>query len=271
MSDVGSDARWRKPEARYDHSQFLLHLRTQNRKLSPIWSIPWICKDIFRRDWLHCSDQGICPDFLGNLFKHVRTKMPGRNIKMRTQSLNSRMQAYYSAYDIKDKLPRLTPQMIQQSKKPPKLRGSAACCRALVPFAARIARTELDRNNAKELAMISAAESLQRCYECLAPDPARPEGFLKQHSILFAQQYKALSLHAANDLDWRMKPKFHIWLELCSENSCPSRFWCYRDEDYGGTVAALAHSRGGASNAHAMSIRLVDLFRIKQPMIRILR
>ena len=82
-------------------------------------------------------------------------------------------------------------------------------------------------------------------------------------------QFKALRRTAGNDVDWKLKPKIHMWLELCAERSRPSQFWCYRDEDYGGTVAALARRRGGKNSAQAMSETVLDLFAIKQPMVRL--
>ncbi len=62
----------------------------------------------------------------------------------------------------------------------------------------------------------------------------------------------------------------HMFLELCSDGSMPSMFWCYRDEDYGGTVAHLSHSRGGHATATAMATRVLENFCVKQPMIRLL-
>ena len=89
-----------------------------------------------------------------------------------------------------------------------------------------------------------------------------------------ASQYIALEqwvlAQKPNSPDWHIKPKMHMFLELRSEASRPNLRWCYRDEDYGGTVTALARHRGSRSSAGSWSARLLDLFRIKQPTVRIL-
>ena len=41
---------------------------------------------------------------------------------------------FYGDERVTDQLPKLTWTMVQQDKKPPKLRGSAGCIRVLVPF-----------------------------------------------------------------------------------------------------------------------------------------
>ena len=239
------------------------------RDISPVFSIPWLTHQQFRIDWLHCCDQGVAADFAGNFFKCVAKRIPGRNNKERTSALWVRLSAWYSAYDIRDKLPCLTVTMIQSSKKAPKLRASAACCRALVPFMHELAMEMLDPGKPEELAVQAAAEALHNCYRTLSASAHFEHGYLMEQSILFAQQYVALSLHASDDLTWRVKPKLHMWLELCQEGSKPSLFWCYRDEDFGGSVAAMSKHRGGKYSAHGMSKRLLQHFLIKQPVVRL--
>ena len=47
------------------------------------------------------------------------------------------------------------------------------------------------------------------------------------------------ALHEAfgSGVPWRPMPKMHIFLELCSSGTEPQKFWNYRDEDFGGSVA----------------------------------
>ena len=69
---------------------------------------------------------------------------------------------------------------------------------------------------------------------------------------------------------WKIKPKLHLFLELCSvERTRPSLCWNYRDEDFGGSVARLARRRGGLLSASAFSRNLILMWSM-QPMIRIL-
>jgi hypothetical protein len=68
---------------------------------------------------------------------------------------------------------------------------------------------------------------------------------------------------------WKIKPKLHLFLELCSvERTRPSLCWNYRDEDFGGSVARLARRRGGLLSASAFSRNLILMWSM-QPMIRI--
>ena len=36
-----------------------------------------VTNSIFRVDWLHCVDEGVCADMLCNLFKMIIQKLPG--------------------------------------------------------------------------------------------------------------------------------------------------------------------------------------------------
>ena len=65
LRDVGSDARWRAN--RVDLWTLLRKLRANNINPSPLFDVPWVTNAIFRMDWLHCVDQGIAADFLGNV------------------------------------------------------------------------------------------------------------------------------------------------------------------------------------------------------------
>ena len=175
------------------HWEFIQRCRTQGVKISPIFLIPFLTAELFRIDWLHCADQGVTADYLGNLFKLVRTKLPGNNVKERTRALWVRIRAWYNGpLRITDQLPKVTPGMIQADKKTPKLRASAACARALVPFAQLIADELLSDADPMEQADKVAAYHLNRCYQSLSSDCVFHAEILKDHSIKFALQYKGL-------------------------------------------------------------------------------
>ena len=246
-----------------------------NGYVCQILEVPWLSHVQFRIDWLHCSDQGVGADALGNVFKVLASKQKGRNKTERVHGLWRRVQRYYSENKVADKLPKLTVEMIQQSGKPPKLRGSAGCVRALVPCADMMCKELLSSTDPVESAIKSVAATLCECYENLS-SAKWDEDALPTNAIKFAHLYVALERHATacftkDSHDWHIKPKMHMFLELCAEGSMPSKFWCYRDEDYGGTVAALAHHRGGPMTAHGMSVRVLDFFKVKQQMVRIMQ
>ena len=62
----------------------------------------------------------------------------------------------------------------------------------------------------------------------------------------------------------------HLFLELCSSGTEPQKFWCYRDEDFGGSVARQAKMKGCWRMIRAFSKHALDLFRMKQQVPRIL-
>ena len=160
--------------------------------------------------------------------------------------------------------------MIRQKGKPPKLRGYAAQVRQLVPFARLLAEELLDPTNPVENAVIVGMYQLQQCYQCLSADGVWSPFILHEHSTKFALQYVALETAHAGSRErlWRIKPKLHLFLELCREGSKPSMFWCYRDEDFGGSIARLARRRGGLCSAQGMSSNMLNRFRM-QPVIRV--
>ena len=57
---------------------------------------------------------------------------------------------------------------------------------------------------------------------------------------------------------WRTKPKLHRMQELCGPtDDTPNLYWCYRDEDFGGTLASLAISRGGHNSPGSIAQRVL--------------
>ena len=224
--------------------------------------------EIFRIDWLHCADQGISADFLGNLFVLLRSKCEGRNVTQRTNALWQKILEFYDRTGVEARLTGMVPTMIKQNQKKPKLRCGAAQCRALIPFAHSCAQELLSDADPLEQAATTAAKELLECYKCLAHDSIFHSDLLKAHSIRFALQYVALHDYFDDDKNFALKPKLHLFLELCAEGSKPALFWNYRDEDYGGSVAKLSRRRGGLLSAKSFSESFLTKFKIYQPMLR---
>ena len=245
----------------------MIRILENGLQVSPLFQTPWLTSDVFRVDWLHCADLGVTADFLGNMFRLLASKCEGNNVKQKTHSLWKLVQQFYADHNVGDKLQNLTPTMIQCSGKAPKLRCSAAQCRALLPFALKCAQTLLGDQPAEEAAKV-AAWHLNQCYMALGDDSLFHHDVLKKSSTLFALQYVALHDHFGNPKLWRCKPKLHLFLELCAENSKPSLFWTYRDEDFGGSVAKAVRRRGGLLSCKAMSANLLERMSIMQPVVR---
>ena len=158
--------------------------------------------------------------------------------------------------------------MLKQPKKAPKLRSSAAQCRALVPFAVMEANRLLNDAVPHEAAAKIGMHHLGQCYAALSHDSIFAADALKENSVRFALQYVALELYANHPKNWRIKPKLHLFLHMCSEGSRPSCCWTYRDEDWGGSVSSRSRRRGGLLSAQAFSSNLLDRFRML-PVIRL--
>ena len=91
LRDVGLDADWRA--SRRNAWDLLRALRANGITVSPLFDAPWVVVEIFKMDWLHCVDQGIAADFLGNvLFILAKKKIPGRSFKVKVDALWLRIQ-----------------------------------------------------------------------------------------------------------------------------------------------------------------------------------
>ena len=241
--------------------------------VTPLFQAPFVTTKTFRRDWLHSVDLGIAADFLGSLFRHLIVRhMPGNNRTVKTAALWDRILDFYEAHGTQDRLRTLVWNGIQASaKKPPKLKGNAACVKALVPFARTIsAELFLDANNEEENAMKEAAVQLDTTYRCLRSDDIFWKDVCFEAGVKFCQLVAALAANN-NGVFFRVKPKMHMFLEMLLQGSKVCMSWTYRDEDYGGTMARLARSRGSArKSAYATSRNVLTSFKYSNPVARIL-
>ena len=68
--------------------------------------------------------------------------------------------------------------------------------------------------------------------------------------------YKLLSDDSSDEKFWRIKPEFHLFLELAEyqtvEVGDPRLFWAFVDEDFVGMIGAIAHQRGGPRSANTI-------------------
>lgn len=272
LRDVDADAAWRTE--RLTHWDVIHKIRLNGAPVSPLFSAPWVKTAIFRPDWLHAVDQGVAADFAGNVFWHLVKEgglLPGNTQKERCKNLWMRVQEFYDANQVGDRLQNLTIGMLRGKSGAPKLRSSAAACRALVPFLRSLLSQAglLDATNNVHTAMRAAAVELNECYQALSSNSIFWEDILRVSSRKFAAQYVALERAHLGENVWRVKPKMHLFLELCSDGSRPAMFWTYRDEDFGGSCAAWARRRGGLLRASATSENLLSRFKMKSSVPRL--
>ena len=264
VSNAGAGASWRLPARRHTHWSLMEQLVSDGQKISPIFSCPFMSSMQMAIDWLHCCDLGVAQDFLGNFFIYILPMMPGTNNDQRVRSLFLRMQAFYVRTNVDSRLDDLTYAMLRKAaNKSPKLRSKAGETRCLVPFAAELATLLLtDATDVFQSTVKECAGLLDKAYQCLSRSSFSHEG-LSQSCRRFCVMYSALQA-ASPEGNWTVKPKFHLWQELCEQStSCPATCWTYRDEDFGGSVAKLAHRRGGASVPGACSLQVLQKFRAR--------
>ena len=149
------------------------------------------------------------------------------------------------------------------------MRCSAAQMRALVPWLQDLSTDLLADDDPKEAAMKAAAHHLNECYQALSSNTNFFDDILKRNSRLFAAQFVALEASSVGTRTWRIKPKLHLFLELASSGSQPSRFWRYRDEDVGGACAHMARRRGGLAKPGPSSSALLNRWRLRNLMPRL--
>ena len=269
MHESSDDADWRKTNQRLSALEFIQRSMRQGKNISPIFSCFGVFNHLFRIDWLHAVDQGVGADFLGNLFCMLMRALPGRNNDERAANLWQKIQAYYIKHNIADRMKSFKYSLVRPNiKNPPKLKCSAACCRSLIHCGYLLAH-ELLGDSPLEAAAKVAAYHLYQCYQCLSDASVFRDDVFRESSKAFASQYKALYLLKGDGISWRVKPKMHLFLELCSEGSRPNLFWTYRDEDFGGSVAKQCRMRGMWKRLCAFSKHALDMFKMKNPVPRL--
>jgi hypothetical protein len=260
IKQCGAEAPWRT--SRLDHFGNLERMLQQGKRISPLFAAPHFSIDMFAIDWLHCADHGITADFLGNLFFLLLGKVEGRNRTQKVQNLWLKLQDWYARNGVEDRLEQLKVTMIKQQAKAPKLRSKAAQARALVPFAKEISMELLSDDHAIEHAAKHCAIHLDACYSCLSSS-AYDSVSLAENCRKFCILYCGLS-DITEDKAWRVKPKLHMFQELCEMSG-----WTYRDEDFGGSIAKYSRSRGGKDTplSKARNVLTVFLAKNKIPVL----
>ena len=268
VREAASTAGWRSSPL--SHGDVIARLLARGHQLNPLLEAPWVKTSIFRRDWLHCSDQGVAADFLGNLFHHLQWRYLEETKKERYAALYQDIDRFYADGKVQDRLDCLLEGMVEQSKGY-KLRCSAAECRALVPFGYSLACELCDLSDPLEEAIYFAAFHLNEVYKTLSSDCQDPHRKKSEHGIKFALQYVGLHdmVNPGDPKAWRIKPKLHLFLHVCAEDDLPSMNWCYRDEDFGGSAAARGRRRGGLRAVQAMSSSTLDKFKVHTRFISI--
>ena len=232
-------------------ADFLQACREQGRDVNEIFSLPGISPDMVFPDWMHSGDMGVAQDVLAHVFHELLPLMEGGTVKERTASLFACIQKYYERFAVSDRLQTLEANNFTTSGtgKANKMKCKAAVARCLVPFLPHLCKRFLVSGSEHDLAVQTVVDNLAACYRLMDT----PGSDLCRASRRFANAYAALETaelqRNPGSAHWRIKPKLHLFQELCEFGDRPPRlFWCYMDETFGDICAQLAVRRGGADN-----------------------
>ena len=157
-----------------------------------------------------------------------------------------------------NKLDNLTSNMLSPNARSPKLRCYGSEANGLVPVARHLAEELLVGDDVMAGTIKQATLNLCACYDALSS--RAPADQLSDNCRKFCTLWVALEEHEPEI--FRIKPKMHLMQELCEmePNSRPSLHWTYRDEEFGGTVAALGRRLGGPNTAASVGVQTLLKF-----------
>ena len=266
FKDFSPSASWRTN--RISPCQFFQCQRAGGSLVSPLFGCPGFSVDKVTIGVLHCMDLGVTQEVLGNIMYEflLHGDLPGSTIAKRLNSLWVMLQEWHKTSKSKCKLQGLTLEMIRKQGKPPKLRAKGAETRHLVPFGLDLATKMEDSHGGAHASLVkSMVEHLHAICEVM--DGAWDLEVAKAHCHMFTMDYMKLNKEAqqANRNAWRIKPKFHLMVELfeymASDLGNPRGFWEYRDEDFVGYIATLAIRRGGKNSLGASIDNVMTRYR----------
>jgi hypothetical protein len=264
IRDASSQAPWRTN--RLSHWELLHRIRSGGNEVSPLFSVPFLSSKQFLIDWLHVADQGISAVFLACLFKFVLPKLPGQSMDDKCSHLYGLMLEFYEEHQVEAVLDNLTKNMLGKQGKCPKLRGRAAEIRALIPFSVKLAALVLKPDDLIEQGIILAAKALNECYNNLHKDVYSKSDMAKAcktFCILMCELETRTQV-------FRVIPKQHLFQELCEMSDInPSKTWCYRDEDFGGSLASISRVRGGSNRAANIAKSVLLKFKAQHKLPRL--
>ena len=235
IRNTSTSAPWRRD--RLDHWSCTDRLRDQGRSVSPLFLAPGVSLATFKLDWLHIADLGVGADWLGQLFSFLLPKMRGGNRAARVADFWKRIQGLYTTHPCSSRRQPHGDHASEVTCACSGTQGARGQGQGLIPIAGALARDLLGDDDPVEVAAKSATAELEGCYQCLSwgSDSSR----LAEHCVRFCTL--CVSLEEQADYVFRVKPKTHLFQELCemSGPTRPAAHWTYRDEDFGGSTVAL--------------------------------
>ena len=200
---------------------------------------------------MYSADMGVAQDVIAHVFVECLPYFQGRSKEERCKQLWLLLQQFYELREVPAsfRVQRLRLEDFVRKDKPNKFRGKAAFSRPLVHFLPMLCHLKLPASP-WGLAVTSMAEALDECYKLV---PQAPCEELKLQCQRFSNAYCACQATvvaaAPTSVHWHIKPKLHLFQELCEySRRNPRDFWCYRDETFGNIVQEFSRRRGGPDN-----------------------
>ena len=253
------------------------HQLKETEKFCPLWSVPGVSCKVVVVDWLHCADIGVTADILGNILLELVDAVAGagdRQVKM--VSLWRQICDEYDAQEVPaaNRFPNLRlKSFFATAKKSPKLKGKAAHIRYFVPVLECIVRKTMQPNDHHSRTVMSCMFHLAACYECLQDFEAEKLDINARKMALLYCALEKEQMDAGVQKRWKVKPKLHLFLELCS-NIClerqrgnPRNFWTYADESHGGHARASGRAQGGQDTSRSSALRVLSCWAASTDMV----
>ena len=268
FKDCSSSAEWKR--CRRTPVQWHAELARAGKSCS-LWSVPGVSSEIVMVDWLHSADLGVTADISGNiLLELVDASSIAGDRQVRMKGLWSEIQAEYDRQGVsKDqRFPVLRVNHFLTPKKSPKLKGKAAHIRYFVPVLNSVVQRLVQGHDHHSTAVRNCMDNLARCYTCLDPrlfDSSKLATAATKMGVLYVALEEE-QLRAGVRKRWKVKPKLHLFMELCHflclerQRGNPRNFWTYCDETHGHTMRETAVSRGGRNSSSSSAYRMLNMF-----------
>ena len=137
------------------------------------------------------------------------------------------------------------------------LKAQAAIVMKIAPWLVQLLRVLSFEVEEQKMVMVAVMAFGER-YGCLSHTFNKGADYLQKQAAIFGEN--VASLHRLNSDRYALKPKTHLFQELCSQEIRPSQSWLYREEDLGGSLAEMAHKEGGPDTALSTSRTCLDRY-----------
>lgn len=258
-----------------DHNAYILGCAHERVQPSALFGSPGLLLGHVCVDSMHAGDLGVFQDAIGSLFDlEVGCKSWHRNRTQGCLWLNLELGKYYTANPT---LSRLTPLSLKQLQSSvagggvayPTLRAKAAMTRHATEFCRILAYQHRDgtarrppftfparhrlhaRSQEHAGLVVRLFDHLAQYHRSCQDEPFVPEvctssmlAFLQTMAQLNEMWRSGVPESEHQALPWKLRKKAHMLQHLACEQlplfGSPASFWCYRDEDWVGSVKRIA-------------------------------